>query len=791
MKTKTAQTNARVLSLHDTVLATPPALCVERAVLVTEYFRSLADPAEPMVIQKARALNHILSKKVAHIYPQELLVGNFNSKRVGGSIFPELHGVSLLEDLFSIETRKTNPFRLSKQERWQLIKGVFPFWMTRFLVYQAMPLRSVFPFIAHQLDPTSYLINEGGGISHIVPDYAQLVALGTEGLRAAARARLEGLSPQEPGAGFLKAVDIALTALETFADTYRLSAEKEAALTPEPGRRQELLEIARAVGHAPRHPARSFREALQAILLAQIALNLESLDNSVCPGRLDQILGPYYRRDIESGVLNREGALELLGCFAVKLCEIVPAFSTRVTKFHGGLFSGQVVVVGGTDAAGQDATNEVTFLFLELMDALRTRQPNYHARLHSRSPGEYRTRIAQALAAGAVSPALYNDDVIVPNLERRGVAPADARDYALVGCVEPVSAGRSFCSTDAALLNLPLCLELALNQGKRFGSGRRTGVNTPPAEDCGSAEELFELFASQLRFMTSRLLSELSLIEQANARYHPTPLTSALLRGCVEQAKDATEGGAQYNGSGLQAVGAVDVADSFAAMAQVVFEEKRTSLAELLEACRTNFVNHEALHRRLCDAPKFGNDDARADLWTARVMELFALGLSGRKNTRGGDYVAGFYSVTAHAGFGELVGALPSGRLAGRPFSSGISPTTGAEARGPTASIRSVAGLPAQFALNGINYNLKLSPGTDDSREGAPVLRGLMDGAMALGCMQMQVNVLDPQVLMEARQHPGRYPGLLVRVSGYSAYFDDLSLEMKDEIIQRTLFEID
>ena len=296
---------------------------------------------------------------------------------------------------------------------------------------------------------------------------------------------------------------------------------------------------------------------------------------------------PYYQRDLAEGRLDRNDAFELLGCYAVKLCEIVPVFSGRATRFHGGLFNGQVVVVGGIDREGQDATNELTYLFLELMDRLRTRQPNYHARLHRGSPPAYRARIAAALAAGAVSPALYNDEVIVPVLRGRGISEADARDYATVGCVEPVAAAKSFLSTDAALFNVPLCLELALNCGRRFGQRRRIGAPTPPAERLpldGGADRAVPCTA-RIRpaapcWWTCRP------IEQANADWHPTPLTSMLIDGCVAKARDVTEGGALYNGSGVQGVGVVEVGDSLAAVESVVFRSGRASMAQIVAACR-------------------------------------------------------------------------------------------------------------------------------------------------------------------------------------------------------------
>jgi len=786
----TLQLSERTKTIHREIMAAKPALCAERAVIVTRYCRRRASGRKPPIQQRAEALATLLRDKVVRIHTGELLVGCFTSHRVGGGLYPELHGVPMLEDLLEFERRPVNPLTVSKTERNQLVTEVVPYWLTRFLAMQIRPRYRALQFITSQLDPTFYLINETGGISHIVPDYQGLIDRGTAGFRREARERLAELPSGTDEARLCEAIQIVCDGLDDFAAGYRREALRLAGRDTDPQRRAELEHIAEVCQQVPRKPARTLHEALQSILFAQIALNLESLDNAVSPGRLDQILFPSYRTDLETGTIDQAAAFELLGCFSLKLCEIIPAFSRRVTRFHGGLFNGQAVVVGGTDEQGQDATNELSTLWLTLMDQLRTRQPNYHARIHRGSPAAYRSQVASILADRAASPALYNDEVIVPMLQSRGVSEVDARNYAAVGCVEPVAAGKSFFSTDAALFNLPLCLELALNRGRRFGARLRSGVATEGVERFGSIDELIDCFRAQLDHAVNKLLADLELIEVANAEVHPTPLTSMLLHGCLASGRDASSGGAEYNGSGIQGVGVVDVGDSLAAIETVVFRDRTTTLADLVAACRNNFDGRERLLARLRTAPRYGNDDPLADGFTARVMELFAATLTGKVNRRRGDYVAGFYSVTAHQAFGELVGALPTGRLAGAPFSSGISPRSGSGKRGPTAALMSQASLPLHLAKNGVNFNLELAPWTVGDGSGSALLEGLIAGGFDAGCMQMQVNVLDPKLLLEARDNPGRYPGLLVRVSGYSAYFDDLSPQMKEEIINRNIHEM-
>jgi formate C-acetyltransferase len=770
---------ARVRRLREAVRGARPAVCPERALLVTEYFRSQRNRAKPVVVQKAEALAHVLQNRSAAIYDGELLVGCFSSHRVGGSILPELHGTAVLLDLLSFDKREVNPLGIAPEARRALATSVLPFWLTRCLAARAFPFPRSVLFAADQLRGQRYIINETGGISHFVPDYERLLALGTSGIAAEA-ARREGESADPAERDFLRAVQVACGALEALAVPYAGIARRMAAEERSPRRRAELRSIARACERVPRYPARTLHEAFQSLVFAQIALNQESLDNSVSPGRLDQVLYPYYRADIEAGRTNDARARELVGCFTVKLSEIIPVFSRRITRFHGGLFNGQVVVVGGRDRGGNDATNALTWMFLDAMDALRMRQPNFHVRIHSKSPKRLVERVAGMLRDGSGAPSLMNDDVVVPMLVRRGMTRADALDYSPVGCVEPVACGRTFGSTDAALLNIALCLERALGTAK--------GEAAPgAAERCASLEDVISLFAREVRRLVDDLVLDLKAIERANAAFHPTPLTSMLIAGCIESGTDSTAGGALYNASGVQAVGVIDVADSLAAIGQVVFEDGAFGMAEVLNAVRRDFEGRGAVHGRLLRAPKFGNDDQRADRLADRVMGIFSDALAGHQNTRGGPYLGGFYSVTAHAAFGRMTGALPSGRRRGRPLASGLSPSNGLDRLGPTASLNSAASLDLLGkARNGCTVNLKLDGSCLRGNEGTRALAGLVRGYFKRGGMQVQTNVLDPGVLAKARDDPQSHPWLVVRVSGYSAYFNDLSPEMKQEIIDRS-----
>jgi pyruvate formate-lyase/glycerol dehydratase family glycyl radical enzyme len=783
--TQTAGMTPRIAALHRAVTSAKPAVCPERTLIWTKYFKERKNRKKSPHVQIAEALRDVLAEKTITIYPDELIVGNFTSKRVGGSLYPELSGVVVLEDVFRFPTRKTSPLAISGKDTRRLLATV-PFWAFRFLSLKAYknPIKKL-RFVFNQLRAHFYIINESGGISHIAPDYGKLITIGTDGVKEEAAASQARVPKKSEAWNFYEGVRIVCDSLAEFGLRYAILAERAAEAETDPGRRRELLSIAEVCRRVPKSGARDLHEAIQSIFFAQIAINLESLDNSVCPGRMDNYLFPFYERDVKSGKLTRDTAHELIAAFSIKMSEIIPIFSKRITRFHGGMFNGQVVTVGGKNRDGTDSTNELTYIFLEVMDQLRMRQPNYHARIHKDSPERYRDAVCRILAGGSNSPALYNDDVIVKTMTRHGYAIADARDYTAVGCVEPVSQGKSFSSTDAAIFNVPLMLELALNRGKRFGSPIRSGPSTPPASAMRSIDDVTDAFAAQLSFGLARLIGDLQAVELANRRYHPTPLTSMLLDGCLEQGRCSTAGGSRYNFSGIQCVGPSDVGDALAAIEQAVFIDKKLTLPGLVAHLKDGLADGR-IRAYLRTLPKFGNDIESVDSKTVWVINTFTDILQQHMNTRGGAYVPGLYSVTAHNYFGQVTGALPNGRVKGQPFASGIAPANGMDRTGPTALINSVNRIDFTRIANGVNFNVKFDGSTLAGQRGRKLLADILATYFETGGMQIQTNVVDADILRAAKLDPSAYPNLLVRVSGYSAYFHDLVPEIQDEIIERT-----
>jgi formate C-acetyltransferase len=772
----------RLDTIRKDLVGTPVYLCPERAYLVTEFFRDCDDQSDPVPVRKAKAFRHLLTNKQVSIFTGERIIGNAGTARKVCLLQPELASAFMSQELLWIDRRKTNPFEITWKDKLKLATRVLPYWL-----FRNMPIR-MFPnplrmasYVKHQLKPTYYLINEAGGIGHFLPDYEKMIMLGTTGYRKSLQGKTGDLH---------EAARIVLDGLEIWADRLADEAERQAAREHDAARKRELEEAGRICRKVPREPAETFQEAVQTLWLTHLGVMLESLNSAVSFGRMDQYLYPYYQRDIEEGRITRDDALELMLEFSAKATEHVFLLSSVISRYHGGYLVVQAAIVGGTDEKGEDATNPFSYLMLDVMERHGMRDPNYQARVHERSPEEYLERALDVARQGKGSPALFNDGAVVPALVAHGIPLEDARDYGIVGCVEPSIPGRSFLSTDAGLFNMPICLELALNRGRRWKGKLRVGAETRDPLSFTSIDDVIDAYRAQLDHQVDRMIADFHMVEKANMDYNPTPLSSLLVEGCMEKGRDLTEGGARYNSSGIQGVGTADVADSLAALDTLVFREGKLSMSAVLEALKSDFVGHEAVRTALEKAPKFGNDDSLPDMYADLVVRLWHDSLARHTSKRGGAYVPGYYSVTCHVAFGLLTGPLPSGRRAKEPFASGVGAACGADRCGPTALLNSVSSLDSSLMANGNALNLRFDPADIEGDKGLNILKGLTRGFFERGGMEIQLNVLDPDMLEDAHANPGKYPDLIVRVAGYCAYFDDLPESAKAEIVKRTRLKV-
>ncbi|MFC1884775.1 pyruvate formate lyase family protein [Thermodesulfobacteriota bacterium] len=753
----------RFEKIKNDLFSNPVFLCTERARLITRYFRKFDDPKEPVNIRKAKAFRYLLKNKSVKIYPNELIVGNVGSKRKSAIIHPELAGVFMCQELLWIDRRKTTPFQISWPERFFLMFRVIPYWF-----FRAMVIRAFYPkifklvrYILEQLEPRYYLINEVAGIGHFLPNYEEIIRKGVKGY-------LESLEGKE--GDLYSAAEIACEGIVDYARRVSIEAGRLSEKSEQHEEKEELNQIARICAKVPEYPAETFHEALQSLWFSHLGVCLESINSAVSFGRMDQYLYPYYKNDIENGRITPERAKELILCFSAKSAEHVFIISEKSSKYHGGYLVVQAGIVGGMDVDGNDTVNDLSYLFLDVMETSGLREPNYQVRLHEKSPDSFIKRAAEVAAQGKGVPAFFSDEAVISSLVANGYPVDESRNYGIVGCVEPAIPGKSFFSTDAALFNLPICLEMALKKESNFSD----------------IDGVIGAFKIQVGTMVSRLVDDLHIIEKGNRDFHPTPFSSMLVQGCLESGEDLTRGGALYNSSGIQGVGVADTADSLSAIDHVIFKKKKYSMAQLLKAMRDDFNNHDKMRAELIKAPKFGNDHHEADKYADLVAEIFYSALNKHTNARGGHYVPGFYSSTCHVAFGEKVGALPCGRKAGEPFAASLGAANGMDRNGPTALLNSVASINANLAPNGYALNLRFDPNAIAGDKGKNIISGLVGGFFEKGGMEMQLNVVDHKTLEEARAYPGKHPDLVVRVAGYCAYFDDLPDSVKAEIITRT-----
>lgn len=738
------------------------SLGAERAIHYTEFYRNSGDLYESAAKLKAEALAYHLRKRSIHINKNELIIGSHTEHRIGAICHIELAGFAMLEDIFRFEKRAVNPLYVDPKARRKLVFSVIPYWLTKNLPAKAFPVLQGIKYMYQQLNAKQFVINETGGIAHFLPNYAELISLGTEGLHAKIKQN-EHENLNQTQQNQLNAHRISLNGLEHFAARYKQLAIKN-----------NNFEMAKLLERAPYKPAETLHEALQTIWFFQMVIQIESLDQGISLGRIDQYLYPLYLKEKTKDYFDPDHVRDLFCAFCIKLSEVIPLFSERVTEMFSGLPSGQAATIGGLDENLQDASNELSFLLLDVIDKFKTRQPNWHARIHKHSCSKFKHRIFEVVGNGGGSPALYNDAVIIPSLQKRFQEANSVWNYATVGCVEPALSGESFTSSDAAIFNFALILENIITSPKIIKKIR-------------SMEDLWVALAKELTNQVNYLQYCLNHIEVANKESHPIPFSSLTVKGTIETATDLSAGGANFNASGIQAVGIADLANSLVAIEELVYKKQKTTLEELACICSNNFKDQEELHARLLSCEKFGNDQPRVDSFARQLVEMFDTEISGRKNTRGGDWIPGLYSMTCHQSMGKQMSALPSGRLQGEALADGLAPTDGSDRLGPTASLNSIVRIDHTRISNGINLNIKFNAETIKGKNGSFILEGLITGYFEQGGMQVQINVLDPQVLLAAKNAPEKHQNLLVRVSGYSAYFVDLTPEMQDEIINRTL----
>lgn len=786
----------RISGIRDFLVAEPVSICLERPTLMRksrlrfEYLKE-KHPA----VRRALTLSYIMSHRIAVIYEGELIAGNMTSKRIAANYYPEGGSSQILEDIFCLGSRKTVPIKMSFVEKTKLFyTGIRLFFDSVGWHAFGRPDR-ILNLWKYVFNAKRFILTELAGVSHQIPDYGTVVAHGLKKADLLALKALEsGTNPKgnpldENQIAFYRSVRIIIKGISEMASNLSKEASRLKELPgTDPKRKTELEEISESLKHVPYEPARSFKEGLQACWLLHVCMNLEDFEQGLSFGRLDQILYPLFRADMDSGKIDFKSAAELIASFQLKACETVPLFSRKIDAYFSGNTVGQGITLGGVDEKGDDCTNELSGLFLDAFRQIKTREPNLHVRIHEMTPSWFMDKCIEMLKCGCGSPAFFGDTAVIKALKKAGMTEEHARDYAVIGCVELGSQGRTYHSSDAGLFNLPLCLEMALNEGRSFGSLKREGAKTPHPETMKSFEDLVKAFRIQVSKMIDDAVEAINHLEKSYAEIRTSPLNSILTKGALEQGYDVTWGGGVYDFTSLQIVGLADTGDSLYAIKRLIFDEKRMSLKDLAEILKNDFNGIEMLSTELKNRfPKFGNGDKEVDSFVQLAADAFTSSVNGRMNTRGGRYLSGVYSMTCHTAFGRLTGAMASGRRKGAMLSNGLSPATGSDKNGPTAVFRSASFIDNSDFGNCLALNIRFESSFMEGPLGKKIASGLLYSYLVdHKGMQVQVNVVDAETLIAAKKNPEDFPGLLVRVAGYCAYFNDLEPSAQDEIIRRT-----
>lgn len=781
----------RVARLREQSLQTPVTLSTERAELLTELYRQDLGPVSAPV-RRALAFCYLMEHKMVYIGEGELIVGEKGPFPKAAPTYPELCCHSL-EDLDILNSREKIPYAVNPEARRVYEEVIIPFWRgksMRDLIFLEMTDEWKAAYEAGIF--TEFMEQRAPG--HTVLDdkiYRKGMLDFQEDIRRAL-ANLDYLNDPEAydRQEELRAMRICTDALIRFAHRHAEKARELAAREPAPRRRAELKRIAEVCTWVPAHPPRDFWEAIQYYWFVHLGVTTElNTWDSFSPGRLDQHLYPFYRRGLEEGMLTREQAEELLQCLWIKFNNQPAPPKVGVTAAESATYTDFAQInLGGLREDGSDGVNEVTYLILDVVEAMRLLQPSASIQVSKKSPDAFIKRAARIIRTGFGQPSVFNADLIVQELLRQGKSLADARNGGSSGCVEIGAFGKeSYILT--GYLNLTKILEITLNNGMDPRTGRRIGLETGDPRDFASFAELLVAFERQLRHFVDIKIRGNNVIERLYARHMPAPFLSILIDDCIVKGKDYHDGGARYNTTYIQGVGLGSITDSLTAIRYHVFDGRTISMDELLTALRSDFVGHEALRQTLLHrTPKYGNDDNYADGVMRTVFEAYFRAVDGRPNTKGGQYHINLLPTTVHVYFGSVTGATPDGRKAGMPLSEGISPVQGADRRGPTAALRSAAKMD-HIRTGGTLLNQKFNPSLLKTEENLNKFVQLIRAYFRMDGHHIQFNVVDAATLRAAQEHPEQYRSLIVRVAGYSDYFCDLTKALQDEIIARTEHE--
>ncbi|MDR0862312.1 MAG: formate C-acetyltransferase/glycerol dehydratase family glycyl radical enzyme [Oscillospiraceae bacterium] len=791
----------------------------EAAELITEAYR--AHSGEPALLKRAYAMENVLTRAPIYIFPHELLVGCLCCDKKGAPVFPEFGFDWVVDEmrdgLMDYSDERTHDYFTYTEDTRERLEKLRDFWagntvsdMVRSIATEEMLKGSHDGKGVFFADAYIFC-----GAGHLGLEYDRLLKLGLGGILATideSEAKLTLASPRDiEKRTFYKAERIVLNAAIEHVRRYAERALELAAAETDSVRVAELQEIADVCSWVAVNPPRSFREALQLVTLATDFALIECNGHSISYGRFDQYMYPFYRNDIDAGTTTREAVQELIESFFIKIWDLNKLRNHILIKtFGNGGIGGPSLTVGGIRQDGSDGTNELTFMALDAHAHVRIPCPWLAVRLHSGSPRELKIKTVNLIRLGTGEPKIFNDDVAIPSMLSSSVALADARNYQVVGCVEPDPSGKAYGWKDCGHMNIARVLELAINDGRCYNcsaeceryekcahDGGRLGAATGSLADFKSFDEVLAAYDKQMEYWCDRQVALLNTVDLVHQQLFPLPLLSAFMEGCIESGTDVTAGGTKYNFTGPQGVGIGTAGDGLATIKQLVFDEKRVTGRELLDAVTADWAGHEGLYAYVNSdrVHHYGNDDDYADELAKFAMDTWCKHIEHRPNARGGFFQPGAYSVTVNVAHGQNQWASVEGRHAFEPVSDcmGAVHTRGGshDVKGPTAICRSVTKLDHARATNGTLLNWKFSPSALAGETGRDAFLALIDEYLQRKGMHSQFTVANQETLLAAQKSPEDYKDLLVRVAGYSAYFVELNRALQDDIIGRTSLSFD
>ena len=824
----------RIQKLVDALYEHMPVIESARAKLITESYKETE--GEPIITRRAKAFAHILHNIPIIIRDNELIVGSSTIAPRGCQTFPEFSYEWLEAELDTVATRTADPFEIAEETKAEL-KEADKYWKgktTSELATSYMAPEAIKAIEHNIFTPGNYFYN---GVGHVTVKYWEVLEIGFEGIMEKAQKELDGCSVGDGNyarkSHFLEAVILSCKAVIDYAGRYAKLAQEMAAQTSDPVRKQELLVIAENCSRVPAKGAQNFYEACQSFWFVQQLLQMESSGHSISPGRFDQYMYPYYKKDMEAGTITREFAQELMDCIWVKLNDLNKCRDAASAEGFAGYSLFQNLIAGGQNKEGEDVTNDLSIMCIQASMHVHLPAPSLSVRVWNGSPHEFLIKAAELTRTGIGLPAYYNDEVIIPALQNRGLSLEDAREYNIIGCVEPQKAGKTEGWHDAAFFNMCRPLELVFSNG--MDKGEMVGIPTGDVTQMKTFDEFFDAYKKQMEYCISLLVNADNAIDVAHAERCPLPFLSCMIDDCLKEGKSVQEGGAVYNFTGPQGFGIANMADGLFAIRKLVYEDKKVSMKELKEALAWNYdkgldaqsagdmtemimkamqkagrnvdastaegllktfmgmkpgeqktQRFKEIHDMIDEVPKFGNDIPEVDYFAREVAYTYSKPLQKYNNPRGGKFQAGLYPVSANVPLGGQTGATPDGRYAHTPVADGVSPSAGKDVKGPTAAATSVSRLDHFIVSNGTLFNQKFHPSALSGREGLEKFVALIRGYFDQKGMHMQFNVVDRQTLLDAQEHPEKYKHLVVRVAGYSALFTTLSRSLQDDIIRRT-----